>query len=193
KSGGAPLGRRRRRRRVTEPLTACPRSARRSARRSDPNETEPTATRRARHTRHMRIIRRAQNVKFQSLSQSRNPPDQRAAQQSPGECYPFALKHGRFLSTPSNSAHKVTGAIRRDAMPFSYICTVAPNAVSRWRGSERWHECNGDQHSCAASWVKGFADRALVWPGSSSNVTGPPDYWLDISAYEAAHHDQTRS
>jgi len=54
----------------------------------------------------MRIIRRAQNVKFQSLSQSRNPPDQRAAQQSPGVCYPFALKHGRSLlpCTPSNSA-----------------------------------------------------------------------------------------
>ena len=30
-----------------------------------------------------------------ALSQSRNPPDQRAAQQSPGVCYPFALKHGR--------------------------------------------------------------------------------------------------
>jgi deazaflavin-dependent oxidoreductase (nitroreductase family) len=29
--------------------------------------------------RHMRIIRRAQNVKFQSLSQSRNPPGQRPA------------------------------------------------------------------------------------------------------------------
>jgi F420H(2)-dependent quinone reductase len=45
--------------------------------------------------RHMRIIRRAQNVKFQSLSQSRNPLHQRAAQQSPGVCCPFALKHGR--------------------------------------------------------------------------------------------------
>ena len=52
----------------------------------------------------MRIIRRAQNVKFQSLSQSRNPPDQRAAQQSRGVCYPFALKHG----SPDCRAHRPT-------------------------------------------------------------------------------------
>src|SRR5262249_16033493 len=31
------------------------------------------------HTRRMRIIRRAQNVKFRSLSRCRNPPDQRPA------------------------------------------------------------------------------------------------------------------